>query len=132
MEKLYKEKQIGKANIFDRYFHFLLEQTRVTIMLGHDLTFSSKNYDGKTAYDIHLEGLKQYQEILEELRNEIKEMDIKDRQFLMKDSLFNNTQYTDFGFLKELSNMSKKLGTEYTQEEPNISEALLKWFYMDV
>lgn len=132
MEKLYKENQIGKANIFDRYFYFVLQQTRISIMLGHDLTFESENYEGNTAYKIHLEGLKQYEEIIKELREEIKSMDIKDREFLLKDSLFNNTAYPDLGFQKELINLSKSLKTEYTQETPYISEDLVKWFYMDI
>lgn len=38
MEKLYKENQIGKANIFDRYFYFVLQQTRISIMLEKSTT----------------------------------------------------------------------------------------------
>lgn len=132
MEKLYKEKQIGKANIFDRYFYFVLEHTRLSIILGHDLLLDNKNYGGNKAYDIHLEGLKEYEKKIKELREEIMEMDIEDRKFLMEDSLFRRTEYPDLGFPKELRTLAKSLGTEYTQEEPDISENLTEWFYMDI
>lgn len=88
MKKLYKEKQIGKANIFDRYFYFLLEHTRLSIMLGHDLILDNKKYGENKAYDIYLEGLKEYEKNIKELREEIMEMDIEGKKFLMEDSLF--------------------------------------------
>lgn len=128
MEKLYKENQIGKANIFDRYYYFTLALLRAKLMIGCDMIHMEKNPE---MLKTHEESLVQYEEITNELLNEIKSMDIKDRKFLFKDSKFAETKYVCDGFMKELYEKGVSLQTEYTQSNPYMSEELIKWFYMD-
>lgn len=114
-----KEKSRGKSNLLDRFIYFQIEKLRC------EMWYLMTNSEG------HKMSLEVLNGEIEMLGSEIAKLTDEDLELLKKDSVAINqfniglTPLGDWNNL--LMSMGSTLETEYTQNEPRISEELLVW-----